>query len=227
LFPTSSWILYRSNPCSMLCSFVIVSYDGIFLVVVVGNKANPVIYGFCYLFQTQLNNTSQCTHVCEKKKDFPTHLIKKEREPQCTHVSEKKKLPHTFNLRREGNSGLAKKAQLPLDLKSAHLQLNETPRKQEDLSHTQRSQILQASRCHKLHQQKQWVILVFQGWWSRYSSTKDSLQKASHSSLRIAKEEASPNPWVLLWFSWQNYGWIKYRNDPARHETAGHSRVCA
>ena len=81
-------------------------------------------------------------------------------------------------------------------------------RKQEDLSHTQRSQILQASRCHKLHQQKQWVILVFQGCWSRYSSTKDSLQKALHSGLQIAKEEASPNPWVLLWFSWQNYGWI-------------------
>ena len=63
----------------------------------------------------------------KKRKTSPTHLIKKEREPQCTHVSEKKKLPHTFNLRREGNSGLAKKAQLPLDLKSAHLQLNETP----------------------------------------------------------------------------------------------------
>ena len=143
----------------------------------------------------------------------------------------KKKLPHTFKKERklwvsEKNTTAIGPKKCPFTAQRNSIMSLET-RKQEGLSHTQRSQILQASRCHKLHQQKQWVILVFQGWWSRYSSTKDSLQKASHSSLRIAKEEASPNPWVLLWFSWQNYGWIKYRNDPARHETAGHSRVCA
>ena len=130
MFPTSSWILYRSNPlaCSaLLLLFLMMDYFLLLLAI----RQTLSSMAFAIFFRpnsTILPSAHMFVRKKEKeKKDFPTHLIKKERRPQCTHVSEKKKLPHTLNLRREGNSGLAKTAQLPLDLKCAHLQFNETP----------------------------------------------------------------------------------------------------